>query len=55
LRAACRACVHCDWARAHRLGAGIDGVIINMPTNIRGNRPGPITAVGEALKPLVGV
>jgi hypothetical protein len=25
--------------RAHRLDAGIDGVIINMPTNIQGNRP----------------
>jgi hypothetical protein len=30
-------------------------VIINMPTSIQGNRPGLITAVGEALKPLVGV
>jgi hypothetical protein len=26
-------------AAAHRLDAGIDGVIINMPTNIQGNRP----------------
>jgi hypothetical protein len=34
------------------LDAGIDGVIINMPTHRY--TPGVITAVGEALKPLVG-
>jgi F420-dependent oxidoreductase-like protein len=33
------------------LGVGIDGVIINMPT--QGHTPGLITKVGEALKPLV--
>jgi F420-dependent oxidoreductase-like protein len=33
------------------LGAGIDGVIINMPFYT----PGAITAVGDALRPLVGL
>jgi F420-dependent oxidoreductase-like protein len=38
----------------HRvLDAGIDGVIINLPTH--GYTPGVITQVSEALKPLVGV
>ncbi|WP_082974230.1 LLM class F420-dependent oxidoreductase, partial [Mycobacterium sp. E740] len=32
------------------LGAGVDGVIINLPAH--GYTPGVITAVGEALKPL---
>jgi F420-dependent oxidoreductase-like protein len=36
------------------LDAGIDGVIINMPTNIQGYQPGLITAAGEALRPMVG-
>jgi F420-dependent oxidoreductase-like protein len=37
----------------HRvLDAGIDGVIVNLPTH--GFTPGVITRVGEALKPLVG-
>jgi alkanesulfonate monooxygenase SsuD/methylene tetrahydromethanopterin reductase-like flavin-dependent oxidoreductase (luciferase family) len=35
------------------LDAGIDGVIINMPTNLQGYQPGLIAAVGEAVKPLV--
>jgi len=35
--------------------AGIDGVIMNLPTSIQGYRPGHITALGEALKPLVTV
>src|SRR5262249_23036620 len=34
------------------LDVGVDGVIINMPTN--GYTPGIITKAGEALKPLVG-
>ena len=33
--------------------AGIDGVIINMPTSVQGYQPGAITALGKALKPLV--
>jgi F420-dependent oxidoreductase-like protein len=38
----------------HRvLDAGVDGVIINLPTH--GYTPGVITQVAEALKPLVGV
>ena len=36
------------------LDAGIDGVIINMPTQLQGYRPGLITALAEAVKPLVG-
>jgi F420-dependent oxidoreductase-like protein len=36
------------------LDAGVDGVIMNMPTQTRGYHPGFITAAGEALKPLVG-
>jgi hypothetical protein len=30
-------------------------VIMNMPTGVQGYRPDLITAVGEALKPLMGV
>lgn len=33
--------------------AGIDGVVLNLPTSIQGHQPGHITALGEALKPLV--
>jgi F420-dependent oxidoreductase-like protein len=36
------------------LDAGIDGVIMNMPTHIQGYKPGAITDVGNALRPLVG-
>jgi alkanesulfonate monooxygenase SsuD/methylene tetrahydromethanopterin reductase-like flavin-dependent oxidoreductase (luciferase family) len=35
--------------------AGIDGVIMNLPTSIQGYQPGHITALGAALKPLVTV
>ncbi|MUL85469.1 MULTISPECIES: LLM class F420-dependent oxidoreductase [unclassified Mycolicibacterium] len=35
------------------LDAGIGGVIVNLPTQLHGFRPGDITALGEALKPLV--
>ncbi len=35
------------------LDAGIDGVIVNMPTNVQGYQPGLIAALGEVLKPLV--
>ena len=35
------------------LDAGVDGVILSPVTSISGYRPGGITAVGEALKPLV--
>ena len=30
--------------------AGIDSVIINMPTSVQGYQPGAITAAGKALK-----
>jgi hypothetical protein len=33
------------------LDAGIEGVIINLPFYV----PGSITAVGDALRPLVGL
>ena len=33
--------------------AGIDSVIINMPTSVQGYRPGAITAAGEALKAVI--
>ena len=42
-----------DQVKTKVLGAGIDGVIINLPTERHGYRPGDITALGEALKPLV--
>jgi len=41
-----------DQVKTKVLGAGIDGVIINLPTERLGYRPGDITALGEALKPL---
>jgi F420-dependent oxidoreductase-like protein len=37
------------------LDAGVDGVILSPVTSLQGYRPGGITAVGEALKPLVEV
>jgi F420-dependent oxidoreductase-like protein len=40
-----------DEIKSRVLDAGIDGVIVNLPTH--GYTPGVITAVGEALKPLV--
>jgi hypothetical protein len=40
-----------DEIKRRVLDAGVDGVIINLPTH--GYTPGVITAVGEALKPLV--
>ena len=33
--------------------AGIDSVIINMPTSVQGYRPGAITAAGRALKAVI--
>ena len=35
------------------LDAGIDGVILFVPTQVVGYQPGHVTALGEALKPLV--
>ena len=40
-----------EQVQARVLGAGIDGVIINMPFYV----PGAITAAAEALRPLVGL
>jgi F420-dependent oxidoreductase-like protein len=42
-----------EQIKAKVLDAGIDGVIMNMPTQLTGYRPGRISAIGEALKPLV--
>jgi F420-dependent oxidoreductase-like protein len=36
------------------LDAGIDGVILYVPTQVVGYQPGQITELGEALKPVVG-
>jgi F420-dependent oxidoreductase-like protein len=33
--------------------AGVDSLILNQPTNMQGYQPGLITALGEALKPLI--
>ncbi|PRC53395.1 LLM class F420-dependent oxidoreductase, partial [Mycobacterium sp. ITM-2017-0098] len=35
------------------LDAGIDGVIVYVPTHVIGYHHGHLTALGEALKPLV--
>ena len=40
-----------EQVQAKVLGAGIDGVIINMPVYT----PGAVTAVGDALRPVVGL
>ena len=43
-----------EQLRAKVFDAGIGGVILNMPTNVTGYVPGAITALGEALRPLIG-
>jgi F420-dependent oxidoreductase-like protein len=35
------------------LDAGVSGVILHVPTQVVGYQPGQITALGEALKPLI--
>jgi F420-dependent oxidoreductase-like protein len=40
-----------EQIRAKVLDAGVNGVIMNMPTNVQGYVPGLITAVAEELKP----
>jgi F420-dependent oxidoreductase-like protein len=42
-----------EQIKAKVLDAGIDGVILFVPTQTVGYQPGQITALGEALKPLV--
>jgi F420-dependent oxidoreductase-like protein len=42
-----------EQIKTNVLDAGIDGVIMNLPTSMQGYQPGHITALGEALKPLV--
>jgi F420-dependent oxidoreductase-like protein len=39
-----------EQIKTNVLDAGIDGVIINMPTNVQGYVPGLITAAGKAVK-----
>jgi F420-dependent oxidoreductase-like protein len=43
-----------EQIQAKVLDAGIDGVVVHIPTQVVGYQPGQITALGEALKPLVG-
>ncbi|BBX16403.1 LLM class F420-dependent oxidoreductase [Mycolicibacterium duvalii] len=42
-----------EQIKSRVLDAGIDGVIVFVPTQVIGYQPGQITALGEALKPLV--
>jgi alkanesulfonate monooxygenase SsuD/methylene tetrahydromethanopterin reductase-like flavin-dependent oxidoreductase (luciferase family) len=42
-----------EQIKTNVLDAGIDGVIVNLPTSVQGYQPGHISALGEALKPLV--
>jgi alkanesulfonate monooxygenase SsuD/methylene tetrahydromethanopterin reductase-like flavin-dependent oxidoreductase (luciferase family) len=42
-----------EQIRAKVFDAGVNGVIMNMPTNVQGYVPGLITAVAEELKPLI--
>jgi F420-dependent oxidoreductase-like protein len=42
-----------EQLKAKVFDAGVDGVIMNLPTSIQGYQPGHITALGDALKPLV--
>ena len=37
------------------LDAGVGGVIMNMPTQLQGYQPGRITALGAAIRPLLGL
>jgi F420-dependent oxidoreductase-like protein len=42
-----------EQLKAKVFDAGIDGVIMNVPTSIQGYQQGHITALGQALKPVV--
>jgi alkanesulfonate monooxygenase SsuD/methylene tetrahydromethanopterin reductase-like flavin-dependent oxidoreductase (luciferase family) len=42
-----------EQIRTKVFDAGLTGVILNMPTNVTGYVPGAITALGEALRPLI--
>ncbi len=42
-----------DQIKSKVLDAGIDGVVIYLPTQVTGYQPGHITELGEALAPLV--
>ncbi len=44
-----------EQLKAKVFDAGIDGVVLFLPTAVVGYHPGQITALGEALKPLIGV
>jgi hypothetical protein len=39
-----------DQIKTNVLDAGIDGVVVNMPTMVTGYQQGQITALGKALK-----
>jgi F420-dependent oxidoreductase-like protein len=42
-----------EQIRAKVFDAGVNGVIMNMPTNVQGYVPGLITAVAQELRPLI--
>ena len=42
-----------EQVQSRVLDAGVGGVILFVPTQTVGYQPGQITAIGEALKPLV--
>ena len=44
-----------EQVKTRILDAGVDGVIISAVTNIDGYHPGRLTAVAEALKPVLGL
>jgi F420-dependent oxidoreductase-like protein len=44
-----------DQIKTNVLDAGIDGVVVNMPTNFTGYQQGQITALGKALKAVLGL
>jgi alkanesulfonate monooxygenase SsuD/methylene tetrahydromethanopterin reductase-like flavin-dependent oxidoreductase (luciferase family) len=41
-----------EQIKANVFDAGVDGVILNLPTSVQGYQPGHIAALGDALKPL---
>ncbi len=44
-----------DQIKTNVLDAGIDGVVVNMPTNVTGYQQGQITELGKALKAVLGL
>ena len=44
-----------DQIKTNVLDAGVDGVVVNMPTNVTGYQQGQITELGKALKAVLGL